>query len=428
MPEELLATACSMSRIGSRGGAGATVARSLRERSDRILKGAFSQGERSRIRFLERLDSLLMNPWSGIPILMLVLYLGLYEFVGVFGGGFLVGLLEGRLFEGVINPFLNAFFAEHVPWPWLHGLFVGEYGIFTLAMRYAVAVIMPIVGTFFLAFSVLEDSGYLPRISMLLDGVFKRMGLNGRAVIPLVLGFGCNTMATMVTRILETKRERLIATFLLALAVPCSAQLGVMLGLLGGHPAAFAIWLSIIAGVFLVSGTLLSLFLPGERPRFFMELPPLRLPSAKNVWAKVVTRMGWYFIEVIPLFVAASVLLWLGVITGLFDVALDALSPLVGALGLPPAASKAFLFGFFRRDYGAAGLYDLVRAGELNGVQLLVSAVTLTLFLPCIAQFLMMKKERGWAATAATSAAVVAVAFATGFLLNLSLSKWGVSL
>jgi hypothetical protein len=121
-------------------------------------------------------------------------------------------------------------------------LLIGEYGVISLGLRYAIAIILPIVTTFFLAFALIEDSGYLPRLAMLIDRLFKLIGLSGRAVIPIVLGFGCDTMATLVTRTLETRRERLIATFLLALAIPCSAQLGVILGLLGGHSLAVGIW------------------------------------------------------------------------------------------------------------------------------------------------------------------------------------------
>ena len=141
----------------------------------------------------------------------------------------------------------------------------------TLGLRYAVAIILPVVGTFFLAFSILEDSGYLPRLAMLLDRLFKRIGLNGRAVIPLVLGLGCGTMATLVTRTLETKRERLIASILLALAIPCSAQLGVILGLLGGHPLALAVWALIIIAIFAGVGMTAARLMPGRKPSFYME-------------------------------------------------------------------------------------------------------------------------------------------------------------
>ena len=216
-----------------------------------IIKRVIEPIERKKISFQERLSQITMNPISGIPILLLVLYWGLYKFVGEFGAGTLVDFLESVVFEGYINPFVTKVFTAIVPWQIIQDLFVGEYGIITLGARYAVAIILPIVTIFFIVFSIIEDTGYLPRLAMLIDRIFKKIGLSGRAVIPMVLGFGCDTMATMVTRTLPTKRERIIATMLLALAVPCSAQLGVIIALLEGKKLAVFIWAGVISLVFL---------------------------------------------------------------------------------------------------------------------------------------------------------------------------------
>ena len=391
-----------------------------------VLEGVIRQQEGRERSFSERLSDWTMNPWTGVPILVLILWFGLYEFVGGFGAGTVVDILEGSLFEEGINPWLIGLADRHVPWYWLHELLVGEYGVFTLAVRYAVALVLPIVGTFFLAFSVIEDTGYFPRLAMLVDRIFKRIGLNGRAVIPMVLGFGCDTMATMVTRTLETVRERIIATVLLALAIPCSAQLGVILGLLSGSPGTLAVWSLCIALVFVVIGFLAARVLPGERPMFYMEIPPLRLPQPRNVLVKTYTRMQMYFLEIFPLFIFASVVLWAGKMTGVLEKVIDLLTPVMGALGLPSEAAAAFVFGFFRRDFGAAGLYDLQTSGLLNPVQLTVAAVTLTLFVPCVAQFLMMKKERGWKVSLGIFAFVTFLAFTSGWALNHILLSTGI--
>jgi ferrous iron transport protein B len=391
-----------------------------------ILEGVIRQETDRGPTFAERLSAWTMNPWTGFPLLLVVLWFGLYEFVGNFGAGIIVDFLEGTLFEQHINPFLVALADRFVHWYWLHELLVGEYGIFTLAVRYAVAIILPIVGTFFIAFSVIEDTGYFPRLAMLVDRIFKKIGLNGRAVIPIVLGFGCDTMATMVTRTLETARERVIATVLLALAIPCSAQLGVILGLLSGSPGALWVWTACMALIFLVIGFLAARVVPGERPMFYMEIPPLRLPQPRNVLVKTLTRMQWYFLEIFPLFIIASVLLWAGKMTGALDGLVAAMMPVMHAIGLPGEASTAFILGFFRRDYGAAGLYDLQSAGLLSPVQLTVAAVTLTLFVPCVAQFLMMKKERGWRVSLGIFLLVSALAFATGWGLDRLLLFTGV--
>ncbi len=268
----------------------------------------------------------------------------------------------------------------------------------------------------------------MPRLALLVDRAFKWIGLTGRAVIPMVLGFGCDTMATIVTRTQETRRERVIATLLLALAIPCSAQLGVIMAILSGNPRALLVWAGVVALVFMLVGFLASRIIPGERASFYMEVPPLRWPKLSNVLAKTFARMRWYFMEVFPIFLLASVLIWAGKATGLFDVLIRGLEPVVELVGLPPETAVAFLFGFFRRDYGAAGLYDLHQAGTLVGIPLVVAAVTLTLFVPCIAQFGVMLKERGAKTAIAIALFIFPFAFLVGFALNLLLTGLGVKL
>ncbi len=388
------------------------------EEVNQICRQVVRIGKKKSFSFKEKLSQVLMNPFTGGPILLIILYYGLYKFVGDFGAGVLVNFLEVKVFENIINPFLIKFFTSIIPFKIIQDLLVGEYGIFTLGIRYAVAIILPIVTVFFIAFSVIEDSGYLPRLAMLIDQLFKKIGLSGRAVIPMVLGFGCDTMATMVTRTLPTKRERLIATLLLALAVPCSAQLGVIMALLGGRPLAMFIWIVVITLVFLLVGVLSSWIIPGERPSFYMEIPPLRLPQISNVLRKTYSRVRWYIKEVFPIFIFASFLIWLGELIGIFDILVGIMKFPVRAIGLPDKVAEVFLFGFFRRDYGAAGLYDLNRHGLLTGNQLVVSCVALTLFLPCIAQLLMNIKERGIKTGIYISVFILLISFLVAYILN----------
>jgi ferrous iron transport protein B len=400
----------------------------IQEEVKKIVSQAVTFPDRHLKDFRERLSRFLMHPLTGLPVLFLVLYFGIYKFVGGFGAGTVVDFLEGTIFETYVNPFVLKICSAVIPWQSVYALFAGEYGVITLGVRYAIAIVLPIVGTFFIAFSILEDSGYLPRLAMLIDRVFKKIGLNGRAVIPIVLGFGCDTMATMVTRTLETKREKIIASILLALAIPCSAQLGVILGLLAGRPYALLAWAGFVGAVFILSGTLMARLFPGEKPSFYMELPPLRLPRPGNVIVKTYSRMVWYFKEVLPLFILASVLIWAGQVTGVFQFLVKSLESVVNAIGLPDGASVAFLFGFFRRDYGAAGLYDLQKDGLMTGNQLAVAAITLTLFLPCIAQFLIFKKECGLRIVLITSVCICIVAFSVGFIANSFFNVFGIVL
>ncbi len=394
----------------------------------RLLSTTVTKREKLGIAFVERLSRAMMNPLTGIPILLVVLYFGLYQFVGVFGAGTAVDFIESTVFGEWINPWVTGVADNVIPWSILRSLFVGEYGVVTLGLSYAIAIILPIVTTFFVVFSIIEDSGYLPRLSMLIDRVFKTIGLSGRAVIPMVLGFGCDTMATIVTRTQETLRERVLTTLLLALAIPCSAQLGVIFAILSGNGLALLIWAVAVAAVFLLVGYVASKVIPGRRASFYMEVPPLRLPKFSNVLIKTYTRLQWYFVEVLPIFIIASILLWLGDITGVLDFISRGLEPLVRFIGLPAETSFVFLYGFFRRDFGAAGLYDLHSSGAVTGVPLVVAAVTLTLFIPCVAQFSVMLKERGVKTALAITLFVFPFAFLMGYILNLLLTTLGVSL
>ncbi len=394
------------------------VATARRRMAQALLDGVIPAGRQVERERSRRLDRALLSPWTGIPIVALIVYFGFYKFVGGLGAGTAVDWLDHVLFGRWIVPPLEAAAHALIPWDAVRDLLIGRYSLVNLGVRYAVAIVLPIVTSFFLVFALLEDSGYLPRLALLMDRGLKRIGLSGRAVIPLVLGFGCNTMATLVTRTLETRRERVIATLLLALAIPCSAQLGVVLGILSARPGAVAVWALVLVGVFLAVGRIAAALLPGTAPRFYLELPRLRLPRPANVLRKTGARVRWYFAEILPLFLLASVLLWAGDRTGLLRAATRALEPLVRLIGLPAAAAPAFLYGFFRRDFGAAGLYELAHRGLLTPAALTTAAVTITLFVPCLAQFLVMLRERGPRVALGVLAVATTVAFGVGGLVD----------
>lgn len=375
------------------------------------------------------LSRLTTHPIWGWAILALVLY-GLYWFVGVFGAGILVGVMEENLFGQVINPWVVTWVGQIVPWPIVVDLLVGEYGLWTIGMTYALALIFPIVTTFFLAFGVLEDSGYLPRLAALSNRLFQRLGLNGKAVVPMVLGLGCVTMATLTTRVLETKRERLLVILLLSLAIPCSAQLGVVMGILAGVSfAAMMIWSSVVALVLLTVGWLAARLMPGRRTQLLVELPPFRWPVLSNVVIKTVARIEWYLKEVVPLFLLGTALLFLLDRTGILNQIIKLGEPLVaGWLGLPPEASAAFLVGFLRRDFGATGLFIMQSQGMLSPIQVVVAMVTITLFIPCIASVMMIAKERNWITALGMVVLIIPLAFLVGGLLyrTLVFIGWGI--
>jgi ferrous iron transport protein B len=373
--------------------------------------------------FADRLGSLTTRPVSGFLIFLGVLFL-LYQFVGYVGAQVLVGLLEETLFGEYINPFIIRV-VSYLPLPLLRELLAGEFGLITMALTYSLALIFPIVAVFFLAWGLLEDSGYFPRLAVMSQGIFSKIGLSGKAILPMILGLGCDTMATITTRTLETKKERVIATLLLALAVPCSAQLGVIFAMLAASsPWALALIFGIVGLQGLIVGYLAARILPGERSDFILEIPPLRLPKPSNILRKTWMRLRWYLTEVVPLFILGTFMLFvldkLRVLPFLQDVTRPVVS---GWLGLPPQAARAFLMGFLRRDYGAAGLFQLQQKGLLDEIQIVTSLVVITLFVPCIANFLVIVKERGWRVALAIVGFIIPYAILVGTLVNLVLQR-----
>jgi ferrous iron transport protein B len=366
---------------------------------------------------------------TGIPILLAVLVL-VYEFVGYTGAQTLVGLLEKVLFGQYLMPFLQQSLAPG----FLHEFLAGKYGMISMGLTYAIAIVLPVIGTFFIAFSLLEDSGYLPRLSILADRLLRSMGLNGKAALPLVLGLGCCTMATMTTRILSSRKERLIATLLLALGIPCSAQLGVILGIAAGFSAKATILVIgvVVSQLFLV-GFLASKLIRGRSSEFIFEIPPIRVPQVKNVLLKTAYRIRWYMTEAVPLFLCGTLALFLldslkveG--TSLLEWLQVAAEPvLVRVLHLPAQAVGVFVLGFLRRDYGAAGLFAMARNGMMTAQQTVVSLIVITLFVPCLASFLVIIKERGFRQAIAITAFIIPFAVTVGAAVSWFLRTFDVT-
>ena len=377
--------------------------------------------------FGTRLGAWAMHPFWGLVTLAVVLEL-VYLFVGKLGAGTAVDFIENGLFGKYISPWAVAAVDQVLGFPETQNGFlqlvrdglVGEYGLITMGVSYGFAIVLPIVTTFFIAFSLMEDSGYLPRLAIMVNRMFKWMGLNGKAVLPMVLGLGCDTMATLTTRILETRKQRVIVTLLLALAVPCSAQLGVLLGMFGTMPAwTFAVWVSVIVGIMFLVGYASNKIIAGEGSAFVMEIPPLRLPQLGNVAKKTLSRLEWYIKEAIPLFLLGTFILFLLDAVHLLEIIQRLASPLVvSVLGLPKEAANAFLIGFLRRDYGATGFFDMYTHGNLSVVQALVALVVITLFIPCVANVFMIIKEHGMKTAARMVFFIVPFAFLVGGLLQ----------
>jgi len=390
---------------------------------EHIINKVLKKVEPSKGKITDILEMLTIHPVFGIFVLIFVIFL-LYELVGVLGAGILVDFLEGVIFEKYINPITKRIVELLIPSKFFYEMIVGEYGIVTMGLTYSIAIVLPITATFFIAFSILEDSGYLPRLAVLSNRAFNVIGLNGKAILPMILGLGCGTMAVMTTRVLESRRDRIIATFLLALAIPCSAQLGVILGMISSlSPIATVIWIITIISVIVISGYLAAKVVPGEKTEFLLEIPPLRIPKFSNLFIKTLGRVEWYLREAVPLFILGTFVLFLLKQLKLLNLIETVVSPLVhGILGLPTKTAGFFIMGFLRRDYGAAGLFSMAEKGELTSIQTLISLITITLFVPCLASFFMIIKERGIKVAIIVAIVVFFLAFFVGGIMNFILN------
>ncbi len=386
---------------------------------------------------------LALNPVTGIPFLGVVLVL-VYFFIGDFVSQQVVDFTENTIGKGVFEYNVKSFVSEYTSTDMLVNvvndaeevvnsrefsfpdgksenpaladqfsdfssqsgaqteftfynpiakLLFGEFGVITMTITYLIFLLLPLVLAFYFIMAMLEDSGYLPRLATMLDKAFTKIGLNGRAVIPIMLGFGCVTMANITTRILGSNREKTIVTTILQFAIPCSAQLAVIAVLLSGAGVVpLLIFVGVILTVLISLSTILNKLLPGESSPLLIDLPVIQIPKLKNVFKKTMFRTWGFMKEASFWFFVGALGVGVMQITGLLNIWQDILAPMVtGWLQLPKEAATAFVMGIVRRDFGAAGLFEL----NLTVMQITVAIITITLFVPCIASFVVMLKERG---------------------------------
>jgi ferrous iron transport protein B len=360
------------------------------------------------LEFKNKLSRILINPVTGIPILFATLYI-MYYFMGVFVAQKLVDFTMNTVMGEFYLGFIKGIVSKFVTNLFLQKIIVGDYGILSMFPIIFFGLLFPLVIAFYLFMSILEDSGYLPRIAALVDRVFNKIGLNGRAIIPIILGFGCVTMATMTTRVLGSKRERRITMFLLGLTIPCSAQLGIISGLISRLGFWYLVaYILIIGFIFGLVGRILNKIIKGESTSLFIDLPTLRIPQPSNVLKKTYYKSKGFLVEAFPIFVAATLVLgFLDAINLLHAIENFAQPVVTGFLKLPKEITEVFILSIIRRDYGAAGL---VTIPNTKG-QMFVALVTTTLFVPCIASFAMMTKENGlkYSVVVWISSAVIAI-------------------
>ncbi len=368
---------------------------------ERVLSVSLKKEEITKIPLLEKIGTLSTHKVYGFIILGFVLAF-LYFFIGRLGAEFIADFLDQTLFGGYINPFLTKL-AGYIPSEFIQEALVGNYGMLTTGLGTALAIILPIIVTFFFAFSFLEDLGYMPRLSVLLNSAFKKMGLNGKAILPMILGFSCVTMATISTRVLEEKKERIITILMLVLVIPCSAKLSVIIAMLARVSlVSTLILVAILLLMMFATGYASSKLIPGEKSDFIMEIFPLRIPSLKAVLYKTYKRSMWFLDEALPFFIYGMFCLFLLDKIGTLKFLEDLFSPLVvNWLNLPPKFTDAYLLSFFRGEAGIIVLRDMAIPGHgysgelLTPIQIVVSTLVIILSIPCLTTLLVIIKEYG---------------------------------
>ena len=372
---------------------------------------------RPKTALLRHWAALCTNLSTGIPIALIVLTLT-YLFVGTFGATYLVDTINTKIFEQLLLPLCEKLVAP-IPYPFIRDMIVDpEFGLLPTGVFLALGLVLPVLLCFYIAFGFLEDSGYLPRFSLLLDKIFKKMGLNGKGVIPLVMGYSCITMAILTTRILDTKKERNIATMLLLLGTPCAPLLAVMLIVLDRMP--FSATLTVFGIIFaqtFTAGWLLNKLLPGRAASLLMEIPPLRIPKPLPVFKMAFVKTIHFMKEAVPIFILASLVVFLfDRMGGLARLEMLA-SPLVhDFMGLPDKSVQVFIKTVIRRESGAAELLHLKSA--YTNVQLVLNLLIMAFLLPCINAAIVVIKERGAATAAVMLSSVMVYAMVLGGALH----------
>ena len=374
--------------------------------------------------FLENLEDLSIKPLTGIPITLFILALvfwavrfigenliaylfdplfelylpavtGLSDMLGK--GGAIHDVLVGTLIEGKID-------------------YIQSMGLLTTGLYVPLAMVLPYVFAFYLVLGILEDSGYLPRLATLVDAVLHRLGMHGLAIIPMLLGLGCNVPGALSTRILETRKQRFIAATLMAIAVPCMAQTAMVFALLGPYGIkGFGIYFVTLFIVWLALGFLLNKGLKGETPETFMEIPPYRIPYLGSLAKKLWMRMRSFLSEAIPFVLLGVLIVNILYVFGIIEWISEAAAPLiVGILGLPKEAVASLIVGFLRKDVAVGMLLPL----GLDMGQLIVASVVLTMYFPCVATFVVLFKELGARDLIKATAIMVVSTLLVGGVLN----------
>lgn len=369
--------------------------------------------------FWEKLQGWATTPATGLPIALAVLVLSF--FLVRFVGENLIALLD-PLYENYYIPFLQHLLApikDNTIGLLLMGDGVKYFGILTEGLHIALIEVMSYVLAFYALLGFLGDLGYLPRLAVLLDSLLHKIGLHGYGSLPIMLGFGCKVPAVMGIRILETRRERIIALALILVLAPCISQTAMIISILS--PYGLKYMLIVFFALFIngiLAGTVLNKLMKGETPELFMEIPSWQIPQLRPLLRKLWIRMREYLFDALPLILFGVLFVDLMQFSGLTDwIAKIARYPVEFVLGLPAETTPLLILGFLRKDISIA----LLEPFNLPPAELVVACVFMAMYLPCIATFFVMLRESGWKDTLKVIALTLSLAFATAFVLRMIL-------
>lgn len=407
---------------------------------DKISKETVKFGE-YRHTLKDALAEITVKPLTGIPIAIAVLY-GFWSFFGAFAGFFTDGFLV-KLFDGHWLPWLQDVFPGGLG-NWFYSIMVDaghmesgvlvaadncfeSFGVLTSGLFVAIGVVLPAIIAFYLFLIILEDSGYLPRLAVLIDTVFHKIGLHGFAVVPMILSLGCNVPAVTATRNLETKKQRFMMMTLLAIFIPCGAQLGIMLDVIPEYVGFVMLYLFL---GFFVFGFILNKLIPGKSPEMILDVPPYHMPTRRNVGRKLWARLRGFFTVAIPFVLLGVVFVNVLYLVGVIDWLANVFEPvLVGWFGVPKETTAPLVAAFMRKDLAVGqlmGIQEQLGMVAFNTYQLVTSVVLVSLYFPCIATVAMIIKEgmqdRGKGVITfllGSLAVLMAVVFIWGGLLHL---------
>jgi len=384
-------------------------------------------------RWYENLEDASSHRVGGIVIALLVLF-ATFWFVRFVGEG-IINHVAGPLFEWLWTPLLAKLSLALGAGGFWHNVLIGNliggeidyfqsFGLLSTGLYIPLAAVLPYIFSFYLALGIMEDVGYLPRLAVLMDTIMHRLGLHGYAIIPTILGFGCNVPAVMATRILESRKQRFIAATLISIGVPCAALQAMIIGLLGRQGVGYQ-WVGYVAMVYgslfiswVIIGLILNRAVKGFNPELLVEIPPYRLPPWRVIGEKLWLRVSGFIKEALPIVLGTVLVVNILYTLGVFNAIADITAPvLTGLWGLPKETITALVVGFLRKDVAMGMLAPLA----LTAKQLVISSTVLAMFFPCVATFVILARELGARDVLKAVGIMIAAALIMGSLQNLVL-------